>query len=563
MSCSRGSGGRRRQRSVCWSPPVRQAYSAEPNASSKRSLAWLAALLLWLPGANGWADDHGALRAITTDGLGNPDNYGFHRLYQAQGYLFMPSGNWVEGAILYRSRDGENWQAVSPPGIDGDLANDSIVSLAWFRDRLYVATYDFRAPGDNQNGGDIWRANADAADPADIVWENITKDAFGDPSIQAFVGFVVLKGHLYAGTFNLSGSEIFRTATGDPGDWHHVSPRGMDDPACSTDFHLNITFGEHAYFGSEEANCLGARGGDIWRTNGDLSDGQRTLDGWEKVTAAPGFGHDWNNNIFGMDVFQGHFYAGTWTWTTPGAEIFRAPVIPPHEGVTPAPFEFEQVNESGWGDDRFNGNTSIVHLGDTLYVSGIDISGPGANGPGYFMRTSGAPETGTTAEHLTTWTSMTAPGFPPSSGPGEFPGDGPYWLEVFRNKIYIAVEQGGKGTAGRGQLWVYEPSNVPKLAITRVTPVVYKGCKIRIRGTGFDDYQADSQVLVDGAPVPVRKWTDTRIVAAVPIRPKIGPGLGKRMAVAVYKDGLTADGGSIWVFPQSPWPAGCRALARK
>src|SRR5688572_7762237 len=76
---------------------------------------------------------HGTLRALSLDGFGNPNNYGFHRLYQFQGYLWTVSGNTEQGAIVYRSRDGENFEAVSPPGIDGDPANDSIVTLAWFK----------------------------------------------------------------------------------------------------------------------------------------------------------------------------------------------------------------------------------------------------------------------------------------------------------------------------------------------------------------------------------------------------------------------------------------------
>ncbi len=329
------------------------------NKTVARVLFGLVATLAFSISAHA-QDEHGTLRPITVDGLGDPNDYGFHRLYHFQGYLWMTAGNRMQGGIIYRSRDGQNWEAVSPPGIDGDLANDSIVSLAWFKGaddapsskgKLYAATFSFRPlAGNNQNGGDIWRANADATNPADIVWENITKDAFGDARRQAFVGFVVLKDYLYASTFSSSGSEMYRTKTGGVGDWHHVSPKGMDDPGCNTDFHLNIVYGDHAYFGSEEASCLFTKGGEIWRTNGDdLIDGQLTLDGWEKVTSAPGFGHAYNNNIFGMDVFQGHLYGGTWAWTAPGTDVFRAPVAKVCEGPTPVPFEFERVNVSGWG----------------------------------------------------------------------------------------------------------------------------------------------------------------------------------------------------------------------
>jgi hypothetical protein len=498
---------------------------------------------------------HGALSPVTLDGLGNPNNYGFHRLYQFQGYLWTVSGNHQEGAIVYRSRDGENWEAVSAPGIDGDLANDSIVTLAWFKGAsdppeskgmLYAATYCFRCQGE-QNGGDLWRANADAEDPDAIVWENITKDAFGRPEIQAFVGFVVFKDHLYAGTFvnewpAESGAYIFRTDTGDWDDWHLVAPKGMDDPQCNTDFHLNIVFGDHVYFGSEEAGCVGTKGGEIWRTDGNLIDGQSTLEGWEKVTAQPGFGHPWNNNIFGMDVFQGHYYAATWVWGG-GTEVFRAPVLPPHEGVTPAPFAFEQVSLPGLnGDPRNSINVGMVHLGDTIYVAGVDLAGVGN---GYFYRSSGAPLTGTAAEHMLNWVEITAEGFPPPTGGGVLPLDGPFWLETFKGRVYVVVEQGGHGADGRGQIWAYEPINVPVLSVTAVTPCVNWGGHITIDGTGFDDYQGDAYALLGDQPLAALEWTDSQIVAEIPPGSKSGN-------VVVYRDGETSNGKYVKVYKQHP-----------
>jgi hypothetical protein len=75
--------------------------------TAKRVLAWtvLATSTLGVTGcgsaerADGSAV-HGRLRPVTLDGLGNPHNYGFHRLYHFQGYLWTVSGNSVEGAIV-------------------------------------------------------------------------------------------------------------------------------------------------------------------------------------------------------------------------------------------------------------------------------------------------------------------------------------------------------------------------------------------------------------------------------------------------------------------------------
>ena len=488
------------------------------------------------------AEPHGTLRPVTVDGLGNPGNYGFQRLYQFEGYLWTVAGN-LGGALIYRTADGENWEPVNPPGFDGSPQNDSMATLAWFRGandppgsqgQLYAATYRFRGSG--PFAGDIWRSsNALADDPAEITWEKVfDRASAGREDIQSFVGFAPFKDHLYVATFvnnfpAASGAEIFRTGSGNPGDWHVVTPDGMDDPQCNTDFHWNIVFGERLYFGSEEAGCVGRKGGEIWRTDGNLTDGQETLDGWEKVLAEPGFGHPWNNNIFGMDVFQRHFYGATWNWNG-GMEVFRAPVNLPHEGENPVPFVFEQVSLPGIdGDPRNSVNVSMVHLGDTLYVAGVDLYG--ADG-GYVFRTSGAS---TAAEHLSTWNEITAEEFPPPTGGGALPLDGPFWLEVFKNKVYVAVEQGGHGVDGHGQIWVYEPTVVPDFGVTDVTACAPAGGLVTIAGTGFDDYQGDSSVRLAGEPIPeVTQWLDTEIIVELPPDARSGE-------LVVLKDGMLSD----------------------
>lgn len=515
-------------------------------------------LLVFVPrpaGAQG--EEHGTLRPVTVDAFGEEGMYGFQRLYQFEGHLWMVAGH-VDGVQVLRSSDGETWEAVTHHGMDGSPENDSGATMAWFRGKndpsgsqgqLYFATYRYRADG--PFAGDIWRsANALAEDPEDVEWEKVIErtelpDEWSD--VQAFVGFATLKDQLYVGTFvnnfpEESGAEIFRTDTGDPGDWHVVTPNGMDDPMCNTDFHWNIVFGDHLYIGSEEAGCIGHKGGEIWRTNGDgLTDDQRTLDGWEKVMAQPGFGHPYNNNIFGLDVFKDHMYGATWNWNG-GMEVFRAPVVQPHEGENPVPFDWEQVSVPGVdGDPRNNVNVSLIHLGDTLYVLGIDLYGAGN---GYFFRTNGAA---TATEHLTSWTEITDEGFPPQGGRGSnntavpvpiLPLDGPFWLETFKNKIYIAVEMGGHPEGSeqrRGQLWVYEPNDVPDFALHDTTLCAAPDDEVVLTGTGFDDFKNDSSARLDNWPLSdVQKWTDTEIVVTLPDDAESGD-------LTVYKDGMWTD----------------------
>ena len=241
------------------------------------------------------------------------------------------------------------------------------------------------------------------------------------------------------------------------------------------------------------------------------------------MTTLPGFGKGTNNNIYGMDVFKGHLYAGTWSWGGPGAEVWRAPVVPPHKGVTPVPFEWEPVNLPGFGNPHNAVSLGLAHLGDTLYAIGADLAG---GGNGFFFRTTGGADP---VERTLKWQEITAPGFPPPSG-GILSLDGIYHLEPFKRKMYVVVERGGSGN--HGQLWVYEPRRVPVMKLTSVSACARR---VTIRGRGFDDYQNwKNYPVMNGRPLRTVKWTDKEIVAQLPPKARSG-------RVAVYKDGETSN----------------------
>ncbi len=109
---------------------------------------------------------------------------------------------------------------------------------------------------------------------------------------------------------------------------------------------------------------------------------------------------------------------------------------------------------------------------------------------------------------------------------------------MFKNKIYVVVEQGGKGANGRGQLWVYEPNNVPFMTVYHASDSVRQGCPITILGEGFDDYQGRNYPTLNGQQLKVIDWTDLEITALVPADAPEG-----KLAVAVYRDGFTLKGG--------------------
>lgn len=372
----------------------------------------------------------GTLELANGDGFGNANNIGVGRVYTSQGYLFAGTWNEAEGMIVYRSRDGEHFEQISQPGINGNPNNFVAQSFIWFKGKLYVSSWN------NVDGGSIFRANANAADPDDIVWETIALGGLGNPQNSGIHMNLVFKGHLYVGTFNFEeGTEVWRTKTGHPGSWVQVNQPGYGDPRCNVDSANMIQHGGYLYVGVETAGCFFARpprsGTRLLRTDGNLSP---PYDQWEQVNV-DGFGNEDNHNIIGLNVFKGHLYAATWN-VFDGTEVWRAKIGPVHKKELPFP-NWEQVNENGFGSPALNQATNyMISHGGVLYLIGYAQSGPGQ---GFFFKTRDG----------TTWEEITGPGWPPARGPGS----GPYWATVFHGDIYVAVHRGN----GPGQLWVYEP----------------------------------------------------------------------------------------------------------
>jgi len=364
------------------------------------------------------AEEGWQLRLIDDTGFGDPYNTGITRMSAYGNYLYLGTWNSAEGCEVYRSADGESWELINTAGF-GNANNFCVLYIEWFNGSLYVTTWN------QANGFSMYRANADAANRADISWQAITTNGFGDTRNYGGTSARVFNGYLYVGCFNpTSGPEVWRSATGGPGMWTQVNQDSWGFPS-GTDATMMLMHDGYLYVGTEAARWPYA-GCQLWRTDGNLFP---PYNQWQKVNAN-GFGDRANHNICGLAVFNGKMYAGTWN-VSQGLEVWRAT---PTETV---PFsDWEQVAPNGFGDPTMALTCDIDVLGDTLFVGAGRSYGPDG---GVLMKTTDG----------TTWEQVYVPGFvnPPSAGI--------CWLETFRGKLFVG------GWSGVGtpplQLWVYEP----------------------------------------------------------------------------------------------------------
>jgi len=272
--------------------------------------------------------------AVITGGLGYAYNVGIDHLAEFNGQLY--AGTWadeVNGGEVWRSGDGLNWTRVVSQGF-GDPTNGEVFRFAVFSDTLYATTWSYT----DTHGLEIWRS--DTGDAGD--WEQVVADGFGDADNETATGFEVFNGYLYAGTYNWNratqtstGGEVWRSHTGDSGSWSQVNTDGFGDSDNWGVLSFAVFNGYlYAGIGNWDPATRTSTGGQVWRCS--------TCDGsdWQQVIS-DGFGNTNNTVIGSLITFSDHLYAITYNWTT-GMEVWRTA-----DGTS-----WEQVGFAGFGDSN-------------------------------------------------------------------------------------------------------------------------------------------------------------------------------------------------------------------
>ena len=193
------------------------------------------------------------------------------------------------------AKAGDQWRKVGSNGF-GDSKNDYAWGMASFNGYLYVSTLNILT------GSEIWRSRTGEHG----TWERVYKSYFfSNTGIRCL--YADGDEALYAGTLNKTGAEILRTVNGTA--WTKVAKRGFGNWQNDT-IRCIIRFGDHLYAGT------GHDGAELYRSEDGFN--------WEFVDAKPGFSTMVldpvtnnlveNNVMIGeLTVFKNQIYAFTWT----------------------------------------------------------------------------------------------------------------------------------------------------------------------------------------------------------------------------------------------------------
>jgi hypothetical protein len=227
---------------------------------------------------------------MMTDGFGNPNNFGINHLFTFRNRLYAATMNYTEGGEVWRSRDGRHWQQVASGGF-GDPLMGEIFRFFEFKGQLYVGTVSYH-PGDY--GFDLWRSST--GDPGD--WTRVVANAFGNPLGYVLAVEAQYDGYLYVGTCSAgTGAEIWRTTDGE--NWEQV-PISFGEGIWSVD--ALAVYKGYLYAGTFETwPDVGITGDRLFRCQKcDGSD-------WEQVVF-DGFGNPNTGYESALAVYRGQLY---------------------------------------------------------------------------------------------------------------------------------------------------------------------------------------------------------------------------------------------------------------
>jgi len=345
---------------------------------------------------------------VNQDGFGNIDNYGITSLSSFNGYLYAGTGNDSgTGAQLWRSADGQSWTVVSNNGL-GDTDNGDILDSIEFNGMFYVGV------GNEVAGGRVYRSSNGTA------WTQVAFPGF-DPTNVGIFQFAVFNGYIYAGTYTGEageappfGVEIWRSSTGNSGDWTQVVSNGFDNDVGTNRIVALYVYNGYLYAGTDDWS-----GTEVWRSNNGTD--------WDQVNL-DGFGDTFNWSV-SLEFFKGYLYAGTYNYFTsdnPGCELWRCILCngSDWERVTSVKGFGDIENRAIWSLEIFDGFLYAMTYNNT---TGIEV-----------WRT----------QDGTNWVQVNRDGFEDSSNKS------PYFdnsVTTYKDNLYIGTKNGTSG----GEIWMY------------------------------------------------------------------------------------------------------------
>jgi hypothetical protein len=232
------------------------------------------------------------------------------------------------GPLLLRSEDGRKFVPTCEPGLVG-LPVTTIRTLVSFKGRMFTTPAGSRGGNPNVSAHSVVY---ESRNPAQGGWEPVSDFGFGEPGNLTIFEMAGFGDHLYVGTFNLSGFQVWRSdVSGEaPYQWEKVVDNGAGRGALNQCVLSMYPFKGALYVGSgiqgggvDTQNQVGPAPPEMIRIFPDKSwdlivgDSRETADGHKRALSGylPGFDNFFNGYFWRMCEHRGWLYMGTFEWS--------------------------------------------------------------------------------------------------------------------------------------------------------------------------------------------------------------------------------------------------------
>jgi hypothetical protein len=232
-------------------------------------------------------------------GFGKSQNENFKDMQVFDDYLCGGTWNEIDGAEVWCSTDGGNWEQKNISGF-GETENKIIWSGHVFRGQLYFGV-DYQNDNPEKNHGRLYRTSNLQGTPN---WEEVYRSPEG-----TYWGNLLgdLDGYLYLSVPSEDGVLIYRSLSGNSGTWEVVSLPGLDSSPQNWGILADgaTTHRNELYIGIVN----GKENFTLWRTDGEACPKNEMLLNWEKISTRTI--NDPYNMIVQLVFFNDHLYAWT------------------------------------------------------------------------------------------------------------------------------------------------------------------------------------------------------------------------------------------------------------
>lgn len=232
------------------------------------------------------------------------------------------------GPLLLRTTDGREFAPSCEPGLIG-LPVTTIRTMAEHKGKMYTTPAGSRGGNPNISAHSIVY---ESEDPSQGGWEPVSDFGFGDPENKTIFELYSFAGHLYVGTFNLAGYQVWRSdCEGEkPYRWERVIEQGAYRGKLNQAVLSMCEFKGALYVGSaiqgggiDRQNKVGPAAPELIRIHESgewdliVGDSRDTPSGRKEALSGymPGFDNFFNGYFWRQCEHEGWLYLSTFDWS--------------------------------------------------------------------------------------------------------------------------------------------------------------------------------------------------------------------------------------------------------